>query len=203
MTTTEGRRDPFCTCRVCSPDPNPDLLIPPAEPASVDAVNGTDKVECRERIDYSRRITPELAAQLRSWRERGGWTRQDVADAAGISASYLGTLEAGKRAPSALVADALGFALELDAAEVAQLQAQAITDAGRMHPGRLDREARRPAARSARNIDQVRRDLLAVIGRERRGVAADIAAAVDRRLGAYDLAEYDQPAGDHHGAMRP
>jgi hypothetical protein len=46
------------------------------------------------------------------------------------------------------------------------LQAQAVTDAGRARPDRLAREALRPPVRPARNIAQVRADLLAAIARD-------------------------------------
>jgi transcriptional regulator with XRE-family HTH domain len=136
----------------------------PSGTALIDAPIRAVESESRDR---GRRISAELAARLVAWRERGGWSRQDVARAAGISTSYYAALERATRAPSVLVADAIGWALALTAAEVAELQAQAVTDAGRSHPERLKREARRPPAHRAQSVAQWRQDLLAAIARDR------------------------------------
>ena len=143
------------------------------------APNGTNDARPRGRVDRSHRITAELAAQLVAWRERGGWTRAQVAKAAGITTSYYGALERGTTAPSTIVADALGFALELGLHEAVLLQAQAVPNAGRSHPERLKRGAGRPAPTPAQTVEAMRRDLLAAIRRE--------------RPGALDLSAYDRP----------
>lgn len=89
-------------------------------------------MEIRER-----RTPPEgLGAMLRTARERAGLGQREAAREAGVSQGHLWALEAGRRVPSAAVAEDLAAVLTLASDELAQLRAAAVDDAGRSNPAR-------------------------------------------------------------------
>ncbi|WP_405580689.1 helix-turn-helix domain-containing protein [Streptomyces sp. NBC_01092] len=73
---------------------------------------------------------------LRAARERAGLGQREAARRTGVSQGYLWLLEAGQRAPSAVVAEMLAAVLALTDEEREQLRAAAVDDAGRSHPAR-------------------------------------------------------------------
>lgn len=83
----------------------------------------------------AQRLLPrDLADALREARERAGLKLCELAALVGISPSYLGALERGRRCPSVTVARELVPILEPEMA--ARLMQVAVQDAGRSHPNR-------------------------------------------------------------------
>jgi transcriptional regulator with XRE-family HTH domain len=89
-------------------------------------------------MDTSHRhyLPQPLAYVLWRRREARGWTQRDVASRVGIDRAYLAHLEAGRRAPSRSVAEALIAVLALPADLAEQLRSAAVPNAGRDWPGR-------------------------------------------------------------------
>lgn len=79
------------------------------------------------------RRTPPAAvgAMLRAARERAGLSVRQAARLAGIAHTHLLGMEAGRRCPSVIVADAIAAVLDLDPDERALLASAAVHDAGR------------------------------------------------------------------------
>ncbi|MFJ8766676.1 helix-turn-helix domain-containing protein [Streptomyces clavifer] len=95
-----------------------------------------EAVESKATIRIRRIPAPELGPMLRGARLRAGLGLRAVARQVGLSAGYLGNLEAGRRCPSVAVAERLAQLLPLDDNGRAILAAAAVDDAGRSHPGR-------------------------------------------------------------------
>src|SRR5690349_7641566 len=55
---------------------------------------------------------PTLIRRLREFRDRRGWSQQQMADAAGIPRANVSAIEAGRLVPSTLIALRLAAALE-------------------------------------------------------------------------------------------
>ncbi|MFJ4924080.1 helix-turn-helix domain-containing protein [Streptomyces sp. NPDC088736] len=92
-----------------------------------------------------RRTPPTtLAAALVAARARAGLGQRETARRAELSAGYLANLEAGRRCPSSVAVEALASVLPFTEGEREQLDAAAVTDAGRCNP--LRRAAGRQAA---------------------------------------------------------
>jgi ribosome-binding protein aMBF1 (putative translation factor) len=81
-------------------------------------------------------ITPRLAAMLAAARRRLSWSQRDAARKTGVAYGMIGHLEHCRRAPSAVLAEAIVTAYELGPAEGAMLRAEAVEGAGRDSPFR-------------------------------------------------------------------
>lgn len=89
---------------------------------------------------------PGLGLALKTARERAGLTTRLTAYAAGVSNGYVSSLEAGRRSPSASVAEALADVLRLLPDELAILRAAVVDNAGRDHPMRSTAASTPPPA---------------------------------------------------------
>lgn len=67
------------------------------------------------RLQQSRASYPVEPVPIRTWRERRGLSRQDLAQRAGISASFLAQIESGRRKPSPETMRRLAAALSITA----------------------------------------------------------------------------------------
>jgi transcriptional regulator with XRE-family HTH domain len=67
--------------------------------------------QSRENIDVVRR---QLGANVRRWRTRRGWTQDQLAEAANISAKFVGEVERGEDNPSLETLWALVCALKIE-----------------------------------------------------------------------------------------
>ncbi len=65
----------------------------------------------RDNIDIVRR---QLGANVRRWRVRRGWTQDQLAEAANISAKFVGEVERGEDNPSLETLWALVCALKIE-----------------------------------------------------------------------------------------
>lgn len=65
----------------------------------------------RENFDVARRV---LGANVRRWRNRRGWTQDQLAEAARISAKFVGEVERGEDNPSLETLWALISALKIE-----------------------------------------------------------------------------------------
>lgn len=83
----------------------------------------------RKRRTPPRTLGPVPAAA----RLQRGLRGRETARLAEVDAGYLVRLESGQRVPSRVVAEKLAAVLELDEAELEQLFAAAVTDAGQGH----------------------------------------------------------------------
>lgn len=73
--------------------------------------------------------TKETFAQaLTAARTAGGWTRREIAEAAGITAQFVAYLEAGQRQPSEDTVDRLVIAMDLAPRAAAQLRKLAAAE---------------------------------------------------------------------------
>lgn len=93
-------------------------------------------MESKAFIRIRRTPPAELGPILRLARERAGVGLRNLARQAGIDAGYVTHLEAGRRCPSAAVAQRLAELLPLTDDERTQLYAASVDDAGRSHPDR-------------------------------------------------------------------
>lgn len=87
-------------------------------------------------VRYRRTPPADMGPMLRAARERADLTVTEAARLAGIGQPHLSLLEAGRRVPSASVAQRLADVLRLDDADRARLLSAAVGDAGRDHPER-------------------------------------------------------------------
>lgn len=77
--------------------------------------------EAKQRLDAGEELVPSAvtyaildgASPVRAWREARGLTQAQLAEAAGISISYLSQIESGKRKGGAEVLAALARALRV------------------------------------------------------------------------------------------
>lgn len=60
------------------------------------------------------RIDERVGRNMRALRLRNGMSQHDVADAAGISVSYISMLERGLRSPPLVTLESIGKALRAD-----------------------------------------------------------------------------------------
>jgi transcriptional regulator with XRE-family HTH domain len=67
--------------------------------------------QTRENIDVVRR---QLGANVRRWRARRGWTQDQLAEQANISAKFVGEVERGEDNPSLETLWALVCALKIE-----------------------------------------------------------------------------------------
>src|SRR5688572_4359961 len=65
----------------------------------------------RENFDVARK---QLGANVRKWRTRRGWTQDQLAEQAGISAKFVGEVERGEDNPSLETLWSLVSALKID-----------------------------------------------------------------------------------------
>lgn len=68
-------------------------------------------IPVRENFDVARR---QLGANVRRWRTRRGWTQDQLAEEANISAKFVGEVERGEDNPSLETLWALICALRID-----------------------------------------------------------------------------------------
>lgn len=80
----------------------------------------------RQRHTLSR----DAAVMLATARRRRGWSLRQAAARVGVAFGYVAMLEAGKRAPSRVVADHLVDAYQLDEADAALLRREAVSGVG-------------------------------------------------------------------------
>jgi len=95
---------------------------------------GVDEPWWRSRMPQ-RHLDPVIAQNLRSARQRRGWTLRVAAEVIGLSTGYLCLIEQGKRVPSAVVAASLvAVYSDMPVDVVAKLQIAARPSAGRSSP---------------------------------------------------------------------
>ncbi|WP_353070585.1 helix-turn-helix transcriptional regulator [Actinomadura opuntiae] len=111
---------------------------PVSEPRGIHVMEAVEIRPGHGNPRYPRRVrrvvSAELAASLRIWRRRAGLSQRRLAAAVGSGRPHLANLEAGRRAPSHALADALAYALELTQDERERLLAEAVPDAGWSSP---------------------------------------------------------------------
>ena len=88
----------------------------------------------RSPFEDRRTMPPEMGEQLALWRERAELSLRGLGRRTGVDFSYLSKIEAGKRCPSAAVAQALARALGLSEEETKLLEGSAVPDHGRSYP---------------------------------------------------------------------
>lgn len=103
-------------------------------------MNTTGEVRADSEPLYAlrqRRTPPsDVGPMLRAARARAALSLRETARRVGIAHTHLFGIEAGRRCPSVIVADAIAAVLDLDPDERALLATAAVTDAGRSHPRR-------------------------------------------------------------------
>ena len=72
-------------------------------------------------------VSVSFGELLSSYREQGGWSRREIADAAGISTQFVTYLESGERHPSADTVQRLITAMDLPPRRAALLRRRAVT----------------------------------------------------------------------------
>ena len=87
-------------------------------------------------VRQRRTMPAEVGQMIAAARMRAGYRGDEGARLVGISRSHLVNIEAGRRSPSATVALRLAEVFALTGAELAELMAAAVSDAGRDHPAR-------------------------------------------------------------------
>lgn len=109
----------------------------------------TDNLGAQSYAFRGRRTPPPaVGVMLRAARERAGLGVRETARRVGIAHTHLLGMEAGRRCPSAIVANALATVLDLDPDERALLATAAVPDAGRSHPARAMGFSPRPGLRA-------------------------------------------------------
>jgi len=102
--------------------------------AAVKIHPGVDEPWWRSRMPQ-RHLDPVIAQNLRSARQRRGWTLRVAAEVIGISTGYLCLIEQGKRVPSTVVAACLvAVYSDMPVDVLAKLQIAARPSAGRSSP---------------------------------------------------------------------
>ena len=67
-------------------------------------------------------LTEVMATNVRRARHAGKMTQEELADRAGLSARYLGSIERGKVSPTITVLERLARALDVDACELIRIK---------------------------------------------------------------------------------
>jgi transcriptional regulator with XRE-family HTH domain len=88
-----------------------------------------------EKLSPRRQLPADLGQAIRSARLARGWTIVDAARYIGMSRSMLGSLEHGRKLPSAALAADIAAVLELDPDTADRLAEVAVPDRGRSRPG--------------------------------------------------------------------
>ena len=71
---------------------------------------------------------PVNGRRLRAYRKANEWSQMELANASGVSRSYIADLENGRKQPRYLVADALAEALEVEVDDLVSTRPLEDTD---------------------------------------------------------------------------